>query len=305
MAPLGEPEVGSHISFPTPMISTDDGGGVGIKGTLQQRQLARTLRRLREEAGLSLEEAAPKLDWSTSKLGRIETAQQGVDVHGVRSMLDLYNVGGAQWAEIIDLVREARKRTEWHAYGISDQGYLRLEIDATVVHEYQLACVPGLLQTEGYMRALFRNSRQCPTDAEIDRDVEGRLFRQRRLTEEPMLELVAIIDESALHRPVLGVEAMRSQLRHLVVASGLPSVCLQVLPTALGTHSGLDGSFIVLSFGDPDEPEIAYIEHTASALHLHKQAEIHTCKLVFDRLRSEALSPPDSAALIERLAATL
>ena len=119
-----------------------------IKGTLQQRQLARTLRRLREETGLSLEEAAPKLDWSTSKLSRIETAQQGVDVHGVRSMLDLYNVGGAQWAEIIDLVRETRKRTEWHAYSIGGQGYPKLEMDAIVVHNYQLAYVPGLLQTE-------------------------------------------------------------------------------------------------------------------------------------------------------------
>lgn len=164
------------------MIGTGDGGGVRIKGTLQQRQLARALRRLREEAGLTLEEAAPKLDWSTSKLGRIETAQQGVDVHGVRSMLDLYNVGGAQWTEIIDMVREARKRNEWHAYGISDQGYLRLEMDAAVVHEYQLAYVPGLLQTENYMRILFRNSRRRPTDAEIDQDVQARLFRQRRLT---------------------------------------------------------------------------------------------------------------------------
>ncbi len=82
-----------------------------IKGTVPQRQLARTLRRLREEAGLTLEETAPKLDWSTSKLSRIETAQQGVDVHGVRSMLDLYNVGGAQWAEIIEMVRDAKQKT--------------------------------------------------------------------------------------------------------------------------------------------------------------------------------------------------
>jgi transcriptional regulator with XRE-family HTH domain len=305
MAPLGEPEVGSQLALPRVMIGTDDGGGVGIKGTLQQRQLARTLRRLREEAGLSLEEAAPRLDWSTSKLGRIETAQQGVDVHGVRSMLDLYNVGGAQWAEIIDLVREARKKNEWHAYGIGGQGYPRLEMDATVVHDYQLAYVPGLLQTEDYMRALFRTSRRRPSEAEIAWDVEVRRFRQRRLTEEPLLELVAIVDESALRRPVLGVGVMRAQLQHLVVSSDFPSVSLQVLPASLGTHSGLDGSFTVLGFGDPDEPEIAYIEHTASALHLHKQAEVQVCKLVFDRLRSEALSPSDSAALIERLAATL
>jgi transcriptional regulator with XRE-family HTH domain len=287
------------------MIGSDDGGEVRIKGTLQQRQLARTLRRLREQAGLSLEEAAPKLDWSTSKLGRIETAQQGVDVHGVRSMLDLYNVGGAEWAEILDLTREARKKDERHTYGISDHGYLKLEIDAVVVHNYQLAYVPGLLQTEDYMRALFRNSRRRLTDAEIDRDVEARLFRQRRLTMEPMLELVAIVDESALRRPVVGVAAMRTQLRHLVASSDLPSVCLQVLPTALGAHSGLNGSFTVLGFGDPNEPEIAYIEHTASALHLGKDAEVQTCKLVFDRLRSEALSPHDSAALIDRLATSL
>ena len=274
-------------------------------GTLPQRQLARTLRRLREEAGLTQEEAAPRLDWSTSKLGRIETAQQGVDVHGVRSMLDLYDVGGERWTEIIDMVRETRKKDEWRSYGIGGQGYLRLEMDAAVVHNYQLAHVPGLLQTEDYMRALFRNSRRHPTDAEVDRDVQARLFRQRRLTEEPALELVAIVDESALRRPVGGVEVMRAQLQQVVARATLPSVCLQVLPFSLGVHSGMDGSFIVLGFGDPDEPEIAYIEHTANALHLHKEAEVNSCKLVFDRLRSEALSPPDSAALVERLAQEL
>jgi hypothetical protein len=134
--------MGSQSSFPRKMIGTDDGGEVGlrIKGTLPQRQLARALRRLREEAGLTLEEAAPQLEWSTSKLGRIETAQQGVDIHGVRSMLDLYNVGGAEWTELIDLTRQARKKNEWHAYGISDHGYLRLEIDAAVVRGRGAAC---------------------------------------------------------------------------------------------------------------------------------------------------------------------
>ncbi len=281
------------------------GGGVVSHGTLRRRQLGRELRRLRERAGLSLEEAAPKLDWSASKLGRIETGQQGVDVHGVRSALDLYDVGGAQWTEIIDMAREARKKVWWHAYGISNQGYFPLEMDAAVVHNYQLGYVPGLLQTEDYMRTLFRKSRRRPTDAEIDRDVETRLFRQRRLTMEPTLELVAIVDESALRRPICGVEVMRAQLRHIVARAALPSVCLQVLPFSLGAHSGLDGSFTVLGFGDPDEPEIAYVEHTASALHLHKEADVQTCKLVFDRLRSEALSPHDSVALVERLAAGL
>ena len=155
------------------------------------------------------------------------------------------------------------------------------------------------------MRTLFRSSRRRPSDAEIARDVEARLLRQRRLIEEPGLELVAIVDESSLHRPVGGVEVMRAQLQQVVARATLPSVCLQVLPFSLGVHSGMDGSFIVLGFGDPDEPEIAYIEHTANALHLHKEAEVNSCKLVFDRLRSEALSPRDSIALVERLAQEL
>ncbi len=276
-----------------------------IKGTLPQRQLARMLRRLREDAGLTLDEAAPKLDWSTSKLGRIETAQQGVDVHGVRSMLDLYGVGGSDWTEIIELVREARRKGSRHTYRTSGQGYLGLETDAVAVHNYQLAYVPGLLQTEDYIRTLFQQSWRHHTDAERAREVQKRLLRQRRLTEQPALELVTIVDEAVLHRPVGGIEIMRAQLRQIVGRAALPSVCFQVLPFSLGMHSGMDGSFTVLRYDDPDEPEIAYIEHIPIALHLHKEAEVNACKRVFDRLRSEALSPRDSVALVERLVADL
>ncbi|MGH3840230.1 MAG: helix-turn-helix domain-containing protein [Pseudonocardiaceae bacterium] len=287
------------------MIDTDDGGGVVIKGTLQQRQLARTLRRLREEAGLSLEEAAPKLDWSTSKLGRIETAHQGVDVHGVRSMLDLYNVGGAQWAEIVDLVRQSKQKGWWHAHGLKIAGYVALEADAATAHVYQLAYVPGLLQTAAYARTVFRGFQPRRTEAELDHHVEVRLFRQRRLTEEPTLELAAIVDETALRRPVGGVEVMRDQLRHLLRQAALPSVCFQVMPISVGVHQGLNGSFTVLGFAEPDEPEIAYTENAVSATHVHKEAEVRRYRLVFDQLRSEALSPRDSVSLVERLAADL
>jgi transcriptional regulator with XRE-family HTH domain len=278
---------------------------VRINGSLRQRQLGRELRRLREEAGLTLEVAAPKLDWSTSKLGRIETAQQSVDVHGVRSMLDLYDVGGDRWTEIIDLVRESRRKDRWHSYGRSGQGYSRLEADATVVHNYQLAYMPGLLQTEGYMRTLFQRSWRQHSDSEIARHVQARLFRQRRLTGDRPLELVAIVDEAVLRRPVGSVEVMQEQFRQIVARAALSSVSFQVLPFSHGEHAGMDGSFTVLGFDDPDEPEIAYVEHLAIALHLEKESEVSTCRKVFDRLRSEALGTEDSIALVERLAAEL
>jgi transcriptional regulator with XRE-family HTH domain len=298
-------QMGSQLRLPKVMMGADEGGGVRIKGTLPQRQLARVLRRLREEAGLSLEEAAPKLDWSASKLGRIETAEQGVDVHGVRSMLDLYGVGGAQWAEILDLTREARKKGWWNAYGVKLAGYVALEAEAATAHVYELALVPGLLQTAGYAQAVFRNHQPQRTEAELDHAVQVRLFRQRRLIEDPLLELVTIVDETVLHRPVGGVEVMRDQLRHLVRQAALPSVCFQVMPVSVGAHQGVNGAFTVLGFGDPDEPEIAHTEDAVSLTHVHQETEVRGYRLLFDRLQSEALSPQDSVALVERLATEL
>ncbi|MEO7193486.1 MAG: helix-turn-helix transcriptional regulator [Pseudonocardiaceae bacterium] len=246
---------------------------MGIHGTLQKRQLGRTLRRLRERAGLSLEEVAPKLDWSASKLGRIETAEQGVDAHGVRSMLDLYDVGGAQWGEIIDMTREAKQKGWWHAYGLGNAGYLALETDAAVVYDYQLGYIPGLLQTADYIRTVFRGTPPPRTENDIDRIVQIRLFRQHRLTGDPPMELVAIVDETVLRRPIGGVDMMCQQLRHLVRPAALPSVCFQVLPIAVGVHQGLNGSFTVLDFAEPDEPTVAYVENSVSATHVRKEAE--------------------------------
>jgi transcriptional regulator with XRE-family HTH domain len=91
---------------------------------VRRRQLARTLRELRVHAGLTIEAAAPLLDFSPSKLSRIENAHQGVDVHIVRSMLDLFDVGGDRWKEILELTREASAKGWWRAYGLDDKGYL-------------------------------------------------------------------------------------------------------------------------------------------------------------------------------------
>jgi len=137
---------------------TDTESGVGARNgsVVRRRMLARQLRLLREEAGLTLEETAPKLDWSVSKLSRIETAQQAVDVHGVRSMLDLYGVGGGRWTELITLTREARKRGWWQSYGLGERiSFVGYEAEASQVRDFTVGYVPGLLQIPDYSRALF------------------------------------------------------------------------------------------------------------------------------------------------------
>jgi transcriptional regulator with XRE-family HTH domain len=101
--------------------------GVRSGSLVRRRQLARTLRELRVHAGLTIEAAAPLLDFSPSKLSRIENAHQGVDVHIVRSMLDLFDVGGERWTELLELTRAAGAKGWWRAYGLDDKGYLPLE----------------------------------------------------------------------------------------------------------------------------------------------------------------------------------
>jgi transcriptional regulator with XRE-family HTH domain len=274
--------------------------------TIRRRQLARQLRLLREQAGLTIEVAAPALDWSPSKLSRIENAHQSVDVHSVRSMLDLYDVGGAKWSELVELTRAARRRGWWRAYGLDDKGYLPLEAEASLVQDFTVMYVPGLLQTADYARTLFVASATRRTSETLDRDVTVRMIRQERLTStDDPLELVAIVDEAVLHRPVGGPTVMRAQLARLVEAAALDTVTFQVLPAGIGAHPGLSGAFTVLSFDGLGEPDMAYVEHPMGAVHIEKEEDVARARLVFDQLRSLALSPADSLALVERVVAQL
>lgn len=179
-------------------------------------------------------------------------------------------------------------------------GYVDVETHAQSVKEFSGLMLPGLLLTEGYIRALFEHSHRRRSAEELHNDIEVRLIRQERLTSERNpLDLAVIVDESALRRDVGGPGVMRDQLRHLVEMAQLPSVRLQVLP--LKAHSALDGGFILLSFLDRDEPDLLYVEYVTGALHIEEDAEVRACRLKFDRLGVEALSPGDSAALIKRI----
>jgi transcriptional regulator with XRE-family HTH domain len=273
---------------------------------VRRRQLARTLRALRLHAGLTIEAAAPQLDVSASKLSRIENAHQGVDVHMVRSMLDLFDVGGERWTEILDLTREASAKGWWRAYGLDDKGYLPLESEASAVRDYTVTYVPGLLQTEEYARAMFQASLQRRSAEILQRDVRVRMIRQERLTSpiDP-IELIAIIDEPVLYRPVGGPSVMNAQLRHLVAAAALDSVELRVLPSGIGAHPAMGGAFAVLSFEGLGEPDVGYVEHPMGSVHIEKKEDVAGARLVFDHLRSVALEPAESVALIERVVAQM
>jgi transcriptional regulator with XRE-family HTH domain len=268
-----------------------------VTPTFRRRRLARRLRQMREQAGLTLAEAALRLDKTRSSLGRIETGQSRADVHLARSMMDFYDVYDA---ELLDLVRAANRPGWWTKYDVDDRGFLSMETEASSLCEFSMVTIPGLLQTEGYMRALFGTRRGRE---QLTNDVAVRRHRQRRLTDDEFpLELVAIIDEAALRKKVGGAKVMHEQLGHLAMAAELSSVSLQVIPDDAGAHPAMTGAFTILAFPEGDEPSVLYVEYPTASLHIEKPEEVAAARLLFDRLRSEALSPADSVALIERVA---
>ncbi|MGE3288285.1 MAG: helix-turn-helix domain-containing protein [Pseudonocardia sp.] len=266
---------------------------------MRRRILARELRKLREAAGLTLEEAAPRLDFSDSTLSRIENAQQGANVHAVKSMLDLYDAGD-RWEELLTLARESRQRGWWQAYGLSERAsYIGFETEASRVRDFTVSYLPGLLQTADYARAMFAAGMVWDRGQALENAVAVRTIRQERLTDpEHPLHLEAIVDEAALRRPVGGPAVHRAQLEHLLRAVELPTVTLQVLPTGVGAHPGLASAFTLLSFGDLGEPDIAYVEHTLGSVTFDKEPDVARARLYFDRLRAEALGLANSAALV-------
>jgi hypothetical protein len=249
---------------------------------------------------MTLAEAAPRLEKTKSSLGRIETGETIADTHLIRSMMDVYDQYDG---DLMELARQAKRPGWWTTYGIRDRGFFGLETDADEELELALLHVPGLLQTEAYMRAVFSNGRLKRTKKQLGNQIDARLIRQARLTdEEAPLALHAIIDETALRKPIGGREVMRAQLQHLVDAAELANVTIQVLPDELGDHPGTDGAFIVLEFEDPEDPSLLYVEYSTGAIHVQKTEEVMDAKLLFGKLHSLALAPAESVDFIQRVA---
>jgi transcriptional regulator with XRE-family HTH domain len=278
----------------------------GPSPTVRRRRLAGELRRLRDEANLTIDEVAEKLECSASKISRIETGNVGVTPRDARDLLELYGVPEDKRDALVQLAREARQKGWWHAYNeVFTGSFVGLEQDATSLHTHQALLVPGLLQTERYTRAVHRAIRPDVQESEVDRRVKARMERQRLLTDHNPPEYWAVIDEAVLNRTVGGPAVMREQLSHLVDLAGLPNVTLQVVPFTAGEHAGMEGSFLILGFPEQADPDVVYVEYTTSGVYLEQPSDVRRYTVMFDHLRATALKPDDTVAMIKRAAERL
>ena len=169
---------------------------------------------------------------------------------------------------------------------------------------FELAVVPGLLQTEDYARAI--TSAAWPDNPEeSERRVALRMARQACLVEEPLLKFWGIVDEAVLHRRTGGDKVMQAQLRHLVELGKMPNVIQAVPPFSEGWHRGTFGSFSILDFPDGVHSPVAYVSSQAGDAYLEREDEMKRVTLTYTHLQTAALSASKSRELIAAIARTM
>jgi transcriptional regulator with XRE-family HTH domain len=236
--------------------------------SINRRRLRAELRQLRDDAGMPQALVAAKLDWSVSKLTRVENGAVGVSVTDVRALLGLYQAGEHTVDQMVSLARRARERRWWdkfkHSLSPAYQEFIGFEADATTLRQFHPMIVPGLLQIEPYIADITRALAITPLPAaEVDSLIEIRLKRQQQVLggAEPT-PLRVVVDEAALRRPVGGIPTMRAQLKHLVELAGDPAISLSVLPFTAGPHLGMLGAFHVMEFASAADETVLYLENS-------------------------------------------
>ena len=234
---------------------------------LSRRTLGTELRRLREAAGVAVSRAAEELDCSISKISRIETGLSTPRRPEIDTLLRLYEAPDAR-EELVQLAGEGKQAAWYDSYGdllapgSALHRFIGLEAGASVVRSYSSAAVPGLLQTEGYARAIVTASRPGVPADELETMIRMRLDRKKVLNRRPEpLRVAALLDESVLRRPAHGPGVMREQVEHLcdIVADRSSTVDLRVLPFGVGLHGLLGGTFHILSF-EHGESDVIFFE---------------------------------------------
>jgi transcriptional regulator with XRE-family HTH domain len=266
--------------------------------TMRGRQLGLELRRLRNTLRLSADEVANRLGWSQSKVTRVEGGNSPVTRPDLLKLLDLYGVTTeVDRDHLLRLGKAARERGWWIDYREVLSGalpsYIAFESDASELHLWSWATVPGILQTPEYARAILKSDLEVRDDETTDRLVEARMARQERLRD-GNLRLWVVLDESLLFRTVGTPDVMREQLTRLLNLGD--GVTLQILRSSTW-HPGVNGAFTVMKF-DQDHPDIAFSEGAAGDLVADHPRDVARYVLAFDHLRAQAASPVDSREII-------
>lgn len=230
-------------------------------------RLRAELRRLREQHAFTQQQVADAMDWSLSKLIRIEGGRNRISTNDLRVLLTHYQVAPEQQDRLLALSKDVRRSAWWDKYSdvLSREyaAYLSYESVASVIRSFEATVMPGLLQTPEYAMCVMENGGLAP--ARSVRNVELRMQRQQLLEREQPPETHFIVDEAVIRRVVGGPDIMREQLLRLRSLASRPTVKLQILPFSAGLYPRHRRGYAIFEF--PDEASLVlYIEESEGSM---------------------------------------
>jgi transcriptional regulator with XRE-family HTH domain len=281
-------------------------GEAGAAPMAARMRLGTRLRRLREEAEISREDAATEVRSSASKISRIELGRTAIKTRDLTDLLALYRVSDeAERESMLALSRHGSAPGWWACHGDAVPAwvkpYLGLEQAARLIRSYDVQFVSGLLQTPDYARAVFglRSGSAGSAGERAERQLAVRMRRQEILHRADPPHLWAVIDEAALRRPVGGTAVMRAQVEHLLEMNQLRHVNIQVLPFRAGSHAV--GPVILLRFAEDQLPDVVYLEQLTSASYPSSPADLAYYWDMLNRLAIEADPPIASGMILDQI----
>jgi hypothetical protein len=258
--------------------------------------LGAQLRRLREHASITRDDAGYHIRASGSKISRMELGRVSFKERDVTDLLEYYGVTDlAEKEKLVQLTREANA-TPWYQKFqdvVPDwfHVYVGLEEAAQLIRVYEVQFVPGLLQTEEYARAVVLQGAPGVDPDEVERRVALRMGRQKLLTRENPPRYWVIMDEAALRRPMGGRDVHVEQIERLIDLVGEPNITLQVMPFRYGGHAADGGAFTIMRFPETDLPDVVYMEYLTGAHYIDKPEEVERYAAVMERLSVAGTSP--------------
>jgi len=270
----------------------------------QLRRLRSELRQERDRLQLTQKDVADSLDWSPSKLIRIENGTVGISITDLKALLLNYKITDeARVEEFVAMARAGKEQAWWHKYrdNYSKQflTFLGLESSAIRLRQFQNLAVPGILQTREYARVLV--SAGTADEERIENGVAVRLQRQK-LLEPGGPDSYFILDESVLRRQVGGPEVMRDQLKRLKELAVLDNVTIQVVPFTAGRHRGLVGSFEIFELSDQEDDYALMLEQPYKDVLIEDSSEeTREYVVIFRELEKIALSEEETIKFIDKV----
>ncbi|NYI07846.1 helix-turn-helix domain-containing protein [Allostreptomyces psammosilenae] len=271
--------------------------------TMRSRRLGTELRRLRESKGLTTMDAARELQCGQPKISKIETGHRGIRPLDLTHLMDLYGVTDPQHRENLRrLAKQIHQRDWWMEHGplLNDhlKDYLVLETDAGFIRSFACQVMPGLLQTEDYMRAIF-TEHQSPEKTELL--VDMRLQRQKILDGPEPTRYWAVIDEAILIRPLVKPTIRAKQLRHVLDMADRPNVNVQVYPLTAAAPPDTYPSYTILTMRESAGIDYVWVEHLTGSMALEQEQFVEPYRRAWENHTSSALPRRDSLDYLYKL----